>query len=106
MSQARANRSLASQLANIKSSPASTVSNPYVGVCIPNIIHYDDQGAVIGYLFNTYAFEISAFDKLRVFTQITNHGYPTSEVNRLNTFDNRQFCNILHISTEMCSSTL
>jgi hypothetical protein len=101
LSQQRANRSLASSIQNIKSSPASTVSSPYVSICCPNVVHTDGS-----YLFNTYSLEVSDFDKRRVFTDIANNGYPTSEVDDINTFINRQFCNILHISTSQCQNQL
>jgi hypothetical protein len=101
MSQVRANASLASSIANINTSPASTVSSPYIGICMPNFIHTEGQ-----HLFNTYALEISEFDKKRVFINLANSGYPSGEVAPIQTFNNRQFVNVLNISTSVCSSEL
>jgi hypothetical protein len=100
MSNQRANRQLAANLQNIATSPASTVSSPYVSVCVPN---NQENGNT---LFNTYALECSDFDKNRVFITIANQGYPTNDVAPIASFINRQKCNILHISTYVCQNQL
>jgi hypothetical protein len=105
MENERRNRSLASSIQNIQSSPATTASSPYVGICIPNISHTSGE-VTGGYLYNTYAHEISDFDKLRIFIDYANAGYPCNEVNRISTFMNRQFCNILNISTAISSNII
>jgi hypothetical protein len=100
MRNARANRQVASNIKNIESSPASTVSSPYISISVPNDVVNGN------YLFNTYKHEISEFDKLRIFIDYANSGYPCNDVAPISTFINRQYCNILDISTEICANLL
>jgi hypothetical protein len=101
MSNQRANLSLASSIQNIQSSPSSSVSSPYVSVCVPSTIEADGS-----YLFNTYAHRISDFDSQRIFIDLATNGYYTNETSPISKFENRIFYNVLHISTSVCFNIL
>jgi hypothetical protein len=101
MSNQRANLSLASSIQNIKSSPSSSVSSPYVSVCVPSTTEADGS-----YLFNTYAHRISDFDSWRIFIDLSTNGYSTNETSPISTFENRIFYNVLNLSTSICFNVL
>jgi hypothetical protein len=88
------NRNFGSNIKNIISTPNRIISNAYASSFIPNKIIDGDM------LFQLYKYELHPTDKLREFGEIASKGYPYVSIDKFNTYDNRQFMNILHIDTD------
>lgn len=92
-----ANRQLASEIHNIQSSANTTLVNPYTDAAIPNkeIVNNDKTYT----LFNTYANTLHPWSKDIMFRYILANGYPFNKVDSINSYDNRQYMNVLQVDT-------
>jgi hypothetical protein len=93
MENERANRQVTSQVKNIATAQSTAVSSPYVFTCIPSTSENGD------YLFNTYTEQIAEFEKPRIFMDICTNGYVCNVTLPISSYENRQFMNVLNITT-------
>lgn len=87
------NKKLASQIHNIQSSANILLSNPYVDASITN---KEINGNT---LFNTYSNELHPWSKEIMFKYLLANGYPFNKVDKINTFYNRQYMNVIQVDT-------
>jgi hypothetical protein len=57
-------------------------------------------------LFQVYKFELHPMDAKREFSDIASKGYAYISIDKFNTYDNRQYMNILHIDVDYNKATL
>ena len=88
------NRNLAKDIQNIISTPNRLISNAYASSFISNKNINGDM------LFQLYKYELHPMDAKREFGEIASKGYAYVSIDTFNTYDNRQFMNILHIDVE------